>query len=174
LADKHQKININLSKYSLFSGLYIKYLLRKKIFLKYYKEEVHMGATVDAFKATHQAAAGLLEQIGSVKGQQRVDILNSLKEALLSHIGEENSVIKEAMDKPDVDVSFKSSAQSFLDELGNIAQSALLPFFDKYSSSDAVDSQEFMGDFGGIKGAVSDRIAFEEEKFYPVLEKQGY
>lgn len=133
-----------------------------------------MGATVDAFKATHQAASGLLELIGSASKQQRVDALNSLKEALLAHIGEENSVIKEAMDKPDADGSFKSSAQGFLDELGNIAQSALLPFFDKYSSSDTVDSKEFMGDFGGIKGAVSDRIAFEEENFYPVLEKLGY
>jgi hypothetical protein len=133
-----------------------------------------MGATVDGFKTTHQTTVGLLGQVDSASGQQRIDILNSLKEALLAHIGEENSVIQEAMDKPDADGSFKSSAQNFLDELGNIAQSALLPFFDKYSSSDAVDSKEFMGDFGGIKGAVSDRIAFEEEKFYPELEKLGY
>ncbi len=133
-----------------------------------------MGATVDGFKATHQAAVGLLGQVDSASGQQRIDILTSLKEALLAHIGEENSVIQEAMDKPDADGSFKSSAQGFLDELGNIAQSALLPFFDKYSSSGTVDSKEFMGDFGGIKGALSDRIAFEEEKFYPELEKRGY
>ena len=133
-----------------------------------------MGATIDGFKTTHQEAAGLLEQIGSASGQQRINILNSLKESLLAHIGEENRVIQEAIEKPDVDGSFKSSAQSFLDELGNIAQTALLPFFDKYSSSDAVDSKEFMGDFGGIKGALSDRIAFEEEKFYPELEKLGY
>ena len=133
-----------------------------------------MGATVDGFKTTHQAAVGLLEQVDSSIGQQRIDILTSLKESLLAHIGEENSVIQEAMDKPDADGSFKSSAQNFLDELGNIAQSALLPFFDKYSSSGTVDSKEFMGDFGGIKGAISDRIAFEEEKFYPELEKLGY
>jgi hypothetical protein len=133
-----------------------------------------MGATVDGFKTTHQAAVSLLEQVDSASGQQRIDILTSLKEALLAHIGEENSVIQEAMDKPDADESFKSSAQSFLDELGNIAQAALLPFFDKYSSSGTVDSKEFMGDFNGIKGAVSDRIAFEEEKFYPELEKLGY
>jgi hypothetical protein len=133
-----------------------------------------MGATVDGFKTTHQAAVGLLGQIGSESGQQRVDTLNSLKEALLAHIGEENSVIQEAMNKPDTDESFKSSAQGFMDELGSIAETALLPFFDKYSSSDAVDSKEFMGDFGGIKGALSDRIAFEEEKFYPELEKLGY
>ncbi len=133
-----------------------------------------MGATVDSFKRTHQAAAGLLEQIGSASGQQRIDALNSLKEALLAHVGEENSVIKEAMSKPDADGSFKSSAQNFLDELGNIAENALLPFFDKYSSSDTVDSKEFMGDFTGIKGALSDRIAFEEEQFYPELEKLGY
>ncbi len=133
-----------------------------------------MGATIDGFKATHQAAVGLLGQIDSVSGQQRVDTLNSLKEALLAHIGEENIVIKEAMDKPDVNESFKSSSQSFLDELGSIAETALLPFFEKYSSSDAVDSDEFMGDFGGIKRALSDRIANEEEKFYPELEKLGY
>ncbi len=133
-----------------------------------------MGTTVDGFKATHQAAAGLLEQIGSASGQQRVDSLNSLKSALLAHVGEENSVIQEAMSKPDADESFKPSAQSFLDELGSIAETALLPFFEKYSSTDAVDSNEFMGDFGGIKGALSDRIAFEEEKFYPELEKLGY
>jgi Hemerythrin HHE cation binding domain len=133
-----------------------------------------MGATVDAFKTAHQAAIGLLGQIGSASGQQRVDTLNSLKEAALAHIGEENSVIQEAMGKPDADEAFKSSAQNFLDELGNIAQSALIPFFDKYSSSDLVDSKEFMGDFGGINGAISDRIAFEEEKFYPELEKLGY
>ena len=76
-----------------------------------------MGATVDTFKSTHQTATGLLEQIGSASGQQRIDTLNSLKEALLSHIGEENSVIKEVMDKPETDGSFKSSAQNFLDEL---------------------------------------------------------
>ena len=133
-----------------------------------------MGATVDGFKTTHQAAVGLLGQVDSASGQQRIDILNSLKEALLAHIGEENSIIQEAMDNPDADGSFKSSAQNFLDELGNIAQSALLPFFDKYSSSGTVDSKEFMGDFSGIKGAISDRIAFEEEKFYPELEKLGY
>lgn len=133
-----------------------------------------MGATVDGFKATHQAAVGLLGQIESSSGQQRVDTLNSLKEALLAHIGEENSVIKEAMDKPDAEAPFKTSAQSFMDELGSIADTALLPFFDKYSSTDAVDSSEFMGDFGGIKGALSDRIAFEEENFYPELEKLGY
>ena len=133
-----------------------------------------MGATVDGFKTTHQAAVGLFEQIGSASGQQRVDILNSLKESLLAHIGEENSVIQEVMDKPDTDGSFKSSAQNFLEELGDIAQSALLPFFDKYSSSVLVDSKEFMGDFSGIKGAISDRIAFEEETFYPELEKLGY
>lgn len=133
-----------------------------------------MGATVDSFKTTHQAAAGLFEQVGSASGQQRIDILNSLKETLLAHIGEENSAIKEVMEKPETNGSFKSSAQNFLEELGNIAQAALLPFFDKYSSSDAVDSKEFMADFSGIKGAISDRIAFEEEKFYPELEKLGY
>ncbi len=133
-----------------------------------------MGATVDGFKTTHQAATGLFEKIGSASGQQRIDILNSLKETLLAHIGEENSAIKEVMDKPDTDGAFKSSAQNFLEELGNIAQSALLPFFDKYSSPDIVDGKEFMGDFSGIKGALSDRISFEEETFYPELEKLAY
>ena len=133
-----------------------------------------MGETVDGFKRTHQAAVGLLEQVGTTSGQQRIDVLNSLKEAVLAHVGEENSVIHEAMGKPDADGAFKSSAQNFLDELGNIAQVALLPFFDKYTSSDTVDSKEFMGDFTGLKGALSDRITFEEENFYPVLEKLGY
>ncbi len=133
-----------------------------------------MGSTVDTFKTAHQAVAGLLELIGSAKGQKRVDALNSLREAVLAHIGEENSIIQEAMDKPDAAGSFKSSAQNFLDELGGIAQSALLPFFDKYSSADTVDSNEFTGDFSGIKGALSDRISFEEEAFYPELEKLAY
>ncbi len=133
-----------------------------------------MGATVDGFKATHQAAVGLLGQIDSSEGQQRVDALNSLKEALLEHVGEENNVIQEAMGKPGVEGPFKSSAQRFMDELGNIAQTALLPFFDKYSSPDEVDSNDFASDFGGIKSALADRIAFEEGKFYPELEKLGY
>ena len=132
-----------------------------------------MGATVDGFKATHQAAAGLLGQIDSQSGQERADTLNSLKDALLAHVGEENSVITEAIGKSD-DESFKSSGQSFIDELGKIAETALLPFFDKYSSVDAVDSDEFANDFDGIKGALADRIAFEEGKFYPELEKLGY
>ncbi|MEE9605834.1 MAG: hemerythrin domain-containing protein [Candidatus Scalindua sp.] len=132
-----------------------------------------MGATVDGFKATHQAAAGLLGQIDSESGQQRADTLNSLKEALLAHVGEENRVITEAMGKSG-DGSFKSAAQSFMDELGAVAQTALLPFFDKYSSADAVDSDDFANDFGGIKGALADRIAFEEGTFYPELEKLGY
>ncbi|MFQ5964386.1 MAG: hemerythrin domain-containing protein [Candidatus Scalinduaceae bacterium] len=133
-----------------------------------------MGATVDGFKATHQAAAGLLGQIDSSSGQQRIDNLSALKDALLAHVGEENEVIKEAMGKADADDSFKTAGQTFLDELGNIAQTALLPFFDKYSSADAVDSDEFTNDFGGIKGALADRIAFEEGKFYPELERLGY
>ncbi len=132
-----------------------------------------MGATVDGFKATHQAAAGLLGQIDSASGQERADTLNSLKEALVAHIGEENKVIKEAMDKSGDD-SFKSAAQSFMDELGAVAETALLPFFGKYSSASAVDSDDFANDFGGIKGALADRIAFEEGKFYPELEKLGY
>ncbi len=132
-----------------------------------------MGATVDGFKATHQAAVGLLGQVDSESGQQRADTLNSLKEALLAHVGEENRVIKEAMEKSNED-SFKSAAQSFIDELGIIAETALLPFFDKYSSANAVDSGDFANDFGGIKGALADRIAFEEGKFYPELEKLGY
>ena len=132
-----------------------------------------MGATVDNFKATHQAAAGLLGQIDSQSGQERADTLNSLKNALLAHVGEENSVITEAIGKSD-DESFKSSGQSFIDELGKIAETALLPFFGKYSSAEAVDSDDFANDFGGIKGALADRIAFEEEKFYPELEKLGY
>ncbi len=132
-----------------------------------------MGATVDGFKATHQAAAGLLGQIDSESGQQRADTLNSLKEALVAHIGEENKVIKEAMGKSGDD-SFKSAAQSFMDELGAVAQTALLPFFDKYSSASTVDSDDFAKDFGGIKSALADRIAFEEGKFYPELEKLGY
>jgi hypothetical protein len=133
-----------------------------------------MGATVDTFKTAHQAVASLLELVGSSKGQQRIDALTSLKEAVLAHIEDENRVIQEAMGKPDADGSFKSSAQGFLEELGNIAQSALLPFFDKYSSPDIVDGKEFMGDFSGIKGALSDRISFEEETFYPELEKLAY
>ena len=133
-----------------------------------------MGATVDGFKATHQAAAGLLGQIDSESGQQRADTLNSLKEALVAHIGEENKVIKEAMGKSEATDSFKSAAQSFMDELGAVAQTALLPFFDKYSSASAVDSDDFANDFGGIKSALADRIAFEEGKFYPELEKLGY
>ncbi len=128
-----------------------------------------MGATVDGFKATHQAAADLLGQIDSASGQVRVDTLNSLKEALLAHVGAENSVIQEAMDKPDADGSFKSSAQRFMDELGSIAQTALLPFFDKYSSTDAADSDDFASDFSGIKSALADRIAFEEGKFIQSL-----
>ncbi len=132
-----------------------------------------MGATVDGFKAIHQAAAGLLGQIDSQGGQERADTLNSLKEALLAHVGEENRVITEAIGKSD-DESFKSSSQSFIDELGKIAETALLPFFGKYSSADAVDSDEFANDFGGIKSALADRIAFEEGKFYPELEKLGY
>ena len=133
-----------------------------------------MGATVDTFKTSHQAVTGLLELVGSSKGQQRIDALNGLKEAVLAHIKDENSIIQEAIGKPDADGSFKSSAQGFLEELGDIAQSALLPFFDKYSSPDIVDSKEFMGDFSGIKGALSDRISFEEETFYPELEKLSY
>ena len=133
-----------------------------------------MGSTVNAFKTSHQAVAGLLELVGSSKGQQRIDALNSLKVAVLAHIEDENSVIQEAMDKPDADGAFKSSARNFLEELGDIAQSALLPFFDKYSSPDIVDSKEFMGDFSGIKGALSDRISFEEDAFYPELEKLAY
>ncbi|MDP7530237.1 MAG: hypothetical protein QF816_01410 [Candidatus Scalindua sp.] len=132
-----------------------------------------MGATVDGFKATHQAAAGLLGQIDSQSGQERADTLNSLKDALLAHVGEENSVITEAIGKSD-DESFKSAGQSFIDELGKIAETALLPFFGKYSSAEAVDSDEFANDFGGVKGALADRIAFEEGKFYPELEKLGY
>jgi len=132
-----------------------------------------MGATVDGFKATHQAAAGLLGQIDSQSGQERADTLNSLKNALLAHVGEENSVITEAIGKSD-DESFKSAGQSFIDELGKIAETALLPFFGKYSSVEAVDSDEFANDFDGIKGALADRIAFEEGKFYPELEKLGY
>ena len=132
-----------------------------------------MGATVDGFNATHQAAVGLLGQVDSASGQQRADTLNSLKEALVAHIGEENKVINEAMGKSG-DESFKSVAQSFIDELGSIAETALLPFFDKYSSASAVDSDDFANDFGGIKGALADRIAFEEGKFYPELEKLGY
>ena len=132
-----------------------------------------MGATVDNFKATHQAAAGLLGQIDSQSGQERADTLNSLKNALLAHVGEENSVITEAIGKSD-DESFKSAGQSFIDELGKIAETALLPFFGKYSSVEAVDSDEFANDFGGVKGALADRIAFEEGKFYPELEKLGY
>ena len=132
-----------------------------------------MGATVNGFKATHKAAAGLLGQIDSQSGQKRADTLNGLKEALLAHVGEENRVIKEAIAKSD-DESFKSSAQTFIDDLGKIAETALLPFFSKYSSSDAVDSDDFANDFGGINGALADRIAFEEGKFYPELEKLGY
>lgn len=132
-----------------------------------------MGATVDGFKATHQAATGLLGQIDSQSGQERADTLNSLKDALLAHVGEENSVITEAIGKSD-DESFKSAGQSFIDELGKIAETALLPFFGKYSSAEAVDSDEFANDFGGVKGALADRIAFEEGKFYPELEKLGY
>ncbi len=132
-----------------------------------------MGATVDGFKATHQAAAGLLGQIDSQSGQERANTLNSLKEALLAHVGEENKVITEAIGKSD-DESFKSAGKSFIDELGKIAETALLPFFDKYSSADAVDSDGFANDFGGIKSALADRIAFEEGKFYPELEKLGY
>ena len=133
-----------------------------------------MGATVDTFKTAHQAVTGLLELVGSSKGQQRIDALNGLKEAVLAHIKDENRIIQEAIGKPDADGSFKSSAQGFLEELCDIAQSALLPFFDKYSSPDIVDSKEFMGDFSGIKGALSDRISFEEETFYPELEKLSY
>ncbi len=133
-----------------------------------------MGTTVDGFKNIHQEATGLLEQIGSVRGKERIDALCSLKESILAHVGEENGIIQEAMSNPNADGSFRSSAENFLDELGNISQAALLPFFDKYSSSDTVDSDEFMGDFNGIKGALLDRIAFEEEKFYAELEKLGY
>ncbi len=133
-----------------------------------------MGVTIDEFKATHQEAASLLGQIEETGGQQRADALDRLKEALLVHIGEENRVIQEAIDKPDSDWPFKASAQRFMDELGSIAQTALLPFFDKYASSEAVDGDGFANDFGGIKSALADRIAFEEGKFYPELEKLGY
>ena len=133
-----------------------------------------MGVTVGKFKATHQAAAGLLGEIESARGQQRVDKLNALKGALLAHVGEENKVIKEAMGKIYATTSFKSSAQSFMDDLGNVAQTALLPFFDKYSSVSAANSAGFSNDFGGIKSALVSRIAFEEGKFYPELEKLGY
>ncbi len=133
-----------------------------------------MGGAVDIFKATHQTIVGLLEQIDATKKQQRVDVLNSLKEVLLTHVGEENNIIKEAMGKPGAGGTFKSSAQRFMDELGDIAQTALLPFFDKYSSSEVVDSDDFAIDFGGIKSALADRIAFEEGRFYPELEKLGF
>ncbi len=133
-----------------------------------------MGATVDGFKATHLVAVSLLGQIDSTTGQQRVDALNSLKKALLTHVGEENNAIQEALGKEEADVSFKVSAQRFMDELGSIAQTALLPFFNKYSSSDVVDGDDFATDYNGIKSALADRIAFEEGRFYPELEKLGY
>ena len=133
-----------------------------------------MGATVNGFKATHKAAAGLLGQIDSQSGQKRADTLNSLKEALLAHVAEENRVIHEAMGKAKAKEPFKTTAQSFMDELGSIAQKALLPFFNKYSSAKAVDSKDFAKDFGGIKSALADRITFEEGKFYPELETLGY
>ncbi len=133
-----------------------------------------MGATVDGFKATHQAAAGLLGEIDSASGQGRLDKLNALKDALLAHVNEENNVIKEAMGKAEATDSFKSAGQSFIDELGSVAENALLPFFEKYSSAGAADSDGFSNDFSGIKSALADRIAFEEGKFYPELENLGY
>ncbi len=133
-----------------------------------------MGTTVNGFKASHQEAASLLGQIDKESGQKRADALNSLKDALLTHVGEENSVIQEAIDKPEAGQAFKASAQRFMDELGSIAQTALLPFFDKYTSPDVVDSVSFANDFSGIKSALADRIAFEEGRFYPELEKLGY
>ena len=36
------------------------------------------------------------------------------------------------------------------------------------------DSDDFANDFGGIKSALADRIAFEEGRFYPELEKLGF
>ncbi len=133
-----------------------------------------MGATVNGFKATHQVAVSLLRQIDSTSGQQRVDALDRLKGALLTHVGEENNAIQDALGKEDADVSFKASAQRFMDELGSIAQTALLPFFNKYSSPDVVDGDDFATDFNGVKSALADRIAFEEGRFYPELEKLGY
>src|SRR3989339_780583 len=130
-----------------------------------------MGVTVANFKATHQAAAGLLGEIESASGQQRVDKLNALKGALLAHVGEENKVIKEAMGKANATTSFKSSGQSFMDDLGSVAQTALLPFFDKYSSVSAANSDGFSNDFGGIKNALADRIAFEEGSFYTSIKR---
>jgi len=133
-----------------------------------------MGSAVNNLKATHKAAANLLGQVESSTGQQRVDTLNTLKGALLAHVGEENKIIKEAIGKPNASEAFKSSAQKFMDELGNIAQTALLPFFDKYSSVNAVNNPDFSKDFSNIKKALADRIAFEEGKFYLELEKLGY
>lgn len=133
-----------------------------------------MGATVDKFKETHKAALGLLGQIDSSKGQERVEGLNSLKDALLAHIEEEDVTIKEAIGKVEADVSFKLAGQSFMDELGSVTHTALLPFFEKYSSAGKVDGNDFKYDFGGIKNILKDRISYEEGKFYPELEKLGY
>lgn len=133
-----------------------------------------MGTTVNILKATHKAAANLLGQIESSTGQGKVDTLNTLKEALLAHVGEENRIVKEAMGKPNATESFKSSAQNFVNELDALAKKALLPFFNKYSSASLVNSPDFSKDLQGIKKALADRIAYEESNFYPELEKAGY
>ncbi|NUO10086.1 MAG: hypothetical protein HUU08_15700 [Candidatus Brocadia sp.] len=70
-----------------------------------------MGSIVNNLKATHKAAVGLLGQVESSSGQQRVGTLNALKGALLAHVGEENKIIKEAINKPNASASFKSSAK---------------------------------------------------------------
>ncbi|OQZ02684.1 MAG: hypothetical protein B6D34_09985 [Candidatus Brocadia sp. UTAMX1] len=70
-----------------------------------------MGTTVNILKATHKAAANLLGQIESSTGQGKVDTLNTLREALLAHVGEENRIVKESVGKPNATESFKSSAQ---------------------------------------------------------------
>ncbi len=76
----------------------------------------------------------------------------------MEHIDEENKTIQEAMNKPDADEAFKSSAQSFLDELGNISQTTLLPFFDAYAPTAAADSDEFPGNFSVV--FLSARMSF--------------
>ena len=132
-----------------------------------------MGKKVDSFKIDHKAVASICEEIVFFYGQKRVDKINTLKDIILAHIDEENKIIKEAMGHSMASDSFKSASQKFMDKLGNIDQISLIPFFDKYSSTNLTDGDSFSFAFGSIDNLLKTRMA-EEEKFYPELVKLGY
>ncbi len=119
-----------------------------------------MSVLVDELKSEHTVIAGVLQSVKDlgITSKQGQDKLIAAKSGLLSHLKKEDERLYPVLRKAaESDGNLKMTLDTFAKDMEGIS-TAVMQFFEKYTSSKDISASDFARDFAKIFSTLGMRI----------------